>query len=41
MAILIFIALTPRLTLWGLTELKMEMLAQVSPAIVLALSGRD
>lgn len=32
---LLAIAVRPRLTLWGLTELKMELLAQVAPAFVL------
>jgi SSS family solute:Na+ symporter/sodium/pantothenate symporter len=34
MIILATIALVPRITLWGLTELKMEILAQVSPVFV-------
>jgi SSS family transporter len=38
MLVLVGVALTPRLTLWGLTELKMEVLAQVSPAFVLGLT---
>jgi SSS family solute:Na+ symporter/sodium/pantothenate symporter len=37
MAILVTIALAPRITLWGLTELKMEILAQVSPMFLLGL----
>lgn len=37
MAILVTIALAPRITLWGLTELKMEILAQVSPLFMLGL----
>jgi SSS family solute:Na+ symporter/sodium/pantothenate symporter len=32
---LAWIALSPRITLWGLTELKMEILIQVSPVFVL------
>ena len=32
---LVIIALNPRLTLWGLTELKMEILAQVAPLFIL------
>ncbi|MBM62513.1 MAG: sodium:pantothenate symporter [Acidobacteria bacterium] len=32
---LVVVALNPRLTLWGLTELKMEILAQVAPLFVL------
>jgi len=32
---LVGIALNPRLTLWGLTELKMEILAQVAPLFIL------
>ena len=32
---LVGVALDPRLTLWGLTELKMEMLAQVAPLFIL------
>ena len=32
---LVGLALNPRLTLWGLTELKMEILAQVAPLFVL------
>ena len=35
MAILVLIALTPDLTLWGLIELKMEVLIQTSPLFVL------
>jgi len=37
MVILITIALVPRITLWGLTELKMEILVQVSPVFVLGI----
>ena len=32
---LVGLALNPRLTLWGLTELKMEILAQVAPLFIL------
>ena len=32
---LVTIALNPRITLWGLTELKMEILAQVAPLFIL------
>ncbi|MXY96255.1 MAG: sodium:solute symporter family protein, partial [Gemmatimonadetes bacterium] len=35
MAILVLIALTPDLTLWGLIELKMEVLIQTAPLFVL------
>lgn len=35
MAGLVVIALSPRITLWGLTELKMEILSQAAPAIIL------
>lgn len=35
MAGLALLALSPRLTLWGLTELKMEILVQASPVFVL------
>lgn len=35
MFILVVIALSPRITLWGLTELKMEILSQAAPAIIL------
>ena len=34
-AVLVAIALNPRITLWGLTELKMEILAQVAPLFIL------
>jgi SSS family solute:Na+ symporter len=34
-AALVGVALTPGLTLWGLTELKMEILAQVAPLFIL------
>ncbi|RMG49814.1 MAG: sodium:solute symporter family protein [Acidobacteria bacterium] len=40
MVILVVIALVPRITLWGLTELKMEVLAQVSPVFVLGVIWR-
>jgi SSS family solute:Na+ symporter len=33
--ILVGIALAPRITLWGLTEIKMELLAQVAPLFLL------
>lgn len=36
MIVLALVAFTPRITLWGLTELKMEILVQVSPVFVLA-----
>lgn len=36
-AVLVVVALVPRITLWGLTELKMELLIQVSPVFVLGL----
>ena len=35
MGALALVALAPRITLWGLTELKMEILVQVSPVFVL------
>ena len=35
MGILALVAFAPRMTLWGLTELKMEILVQVSPVFVL------
>jgi SSS family solute:Na+ symporter/sodium/pantothenate symporter len=35
---LVGVALDPRITLWGLTELKMEILAQVAPLFVLGVS---
>lgn len=38
--VLVTIALVPRLTLWGLTELKMELLVQVSPLFMLGLHWR-
>ncbi len=34
-SVLLVIALSPRVTLWGLTEIKMEILAQVSPLFIL------
>ena len=37
---LVGIALNPRITLWGLTELKMEILAQVAPLFILGVSWR-
>ena len=40
MAVLVGIALVPRLTLWGLAELKNELLCQVSPLFVLGVSWR-
>ncbi len=40
MVILVFIALQPRITLWGLTELKMELLAQAAPAMILGVFWR-
>jgi len=40
MAVLIPIAVVPRITLWGLTELKMEILIQVSPLFLLGLTWR-
>lgn len=36
MGVLTLVAFQPRITLWGLTELKMEILVQVSPVFVLA-----
>ena len=36
--VLVGIALVPRITLWGLTELKMEILAQVAPLFVLGVT---
>jgi Na+/proline symporter len=35
--VLVALALAPRITLWGLTELKMELLVQVSPLFVIGL----
>ncbi len=37
MAALVSLALTPRISLWGLLELKMELLVQAAPAFVLGL----
>ena len=37
-AALVGVALNPRITLWGLTELKMEILAQVAPLFILGMS---
>jgi SSS family solute:Na+ symporter len=34
------VALVPRITLWGLTELKMDILAQLSPLFLLGLTWR-
>ena len=39
-AVLVLIALSPRVTLWGLTEIKMEILAQVAPLFVLGVTWR-
>ena len=39
-AVLVAIALAPRVTLWGLTEIKMEILAQVAPLFILGVSWR-
>jgi SSS family solute:Na+ symporter/sodium/pantothenate symporter len=39
-AILVTIALVPRITLWGLTEVKMDILVQVSPVFVLGVWWR-
>ena len=39
-AVLVVIALSPRATLWGLTEIKMEILAQVAPLFVLGVTWR-
>ena len=36
MLILVVVALNPKITLWGLTELKMEVLVQTAPLIVFA-----
>jgi Na+/proline symporter len=36
MFVLVIVALSPRITLWGLTELKMEVLVQTAPIFVLA-----
>ena len=40
MLVLVPIALSPRITLWGLIELKMEILAQVSPLFLLGLTWK-
>ena len=40
MAGVALVALVPRITLWGLTELKMEILAQLSPLFLLGLTWR-
>jgi SSS family solute:Na+ symporter len=40
LAVLVSVALVPRITLWGLTELKMEILVQVTPAFVLGVTWR-
>lgn len=40
MACLVTVALVPRITLWGLIELKMELLVQVAPAFFLGLRWR-
>ena len=37
-AVLVVVALSPRVTLWGLTEIKMEILAQVAPLFVLGVT---
>ena len=34
------IALAPRITLWGLSEIKMEILAQVAPLFLLGIRWR-
>ena len=39
-AVLVAIALAPRVTLWGLTEIKMEILAQVAPLFILGVAWR-
>ena len=39
-AVLVTIALAPRITLWGLTEIKMEILAQVAPLFILGVGWR-
>ena len=38
--VLVVIALAPRITLWGLTEIKMEILAQVAPVFLLGVNWR-
>jgi Na+/proline symporter len=40
MGVMMVVALSPRITLWGLIELKMEILVQVSPAFLLGLTWR-
>ena len=39
-AVLVLLALAPRTTLWGLTEIRMEILAQVAPLFVLGVGWR-
>ena len=39
-AVLVVLALAPRTTLWGLTEIRMEILAQVAPLFVLGVAWR-
>ena len=39
-AVLVLLALAPRTTLWGLTEIRMEILAQVAPLFVLGVTWR-
>jgi SSS family solute:Na+ symporter/sodium/pantothenate symporter len=39
-AVLVGVALVPRVTLWGLTELKMEILVQVAPLFILGIHWR-
>ena len=38
LGVLVAIALTPRISLWGLLELKMELLVQAAPVFVLGLT---
>lgn len=38
--VLVVVALSPRVTLWGLTEIKMEILAQVAPLFVVGVTWR-
>ena len=40
MAVLAAVALTPRISLWGLLELKMDLLVQAAPAFFLGLTWR-
>ncbi len=40
MAVLTAVALTPRISLWGLLELKMELLVQAAPAFFLGITWR-